>query len=132
MDLKYYVEKLWYKVIYMMVVILYLVCLNKLNHKLLKQNFESSFMLLAYNNYAALKYFVIGLILFAIGCMILYREVKRLKRVEDFREIIIVIATIIVVFALIVLIYIFIDNPILRAVLVSCIMIFCAVEVATN
>lgn len=118
MDLKYYVEKLWYKAIYLMVVIWYLICLNKLNHELLIQNFNSAFKLLAYDNYAALKYFVKGLFLFVIGCILLYREVKDLRKgLEEFREVIIAIATITIVLLLLVLIFIFIDNPILRAVM---------------
>lgn len=118
MDIKYYVEKLWYKVIYLVFVISYLICLNKLNHELLMQNFETAFKLLAYNNYIALEYFVKGLVLFVFGCILLYREVKNLiKDLEDFRDIIIAIATIIVVALLLILIIIFIDNPILRAVM---------------
>lgn len=118
MDLKYYAEKLWYKVLYLVVVIVYLFCLNKLNHELLIQKFETPFKLLAYNNCDPMKYFFVGFILFATGCYLVCKEVKKLVRgLDEFEEIIIAIATIIVVVVLIVLIIIFIDNPILRAVM---------------
>lgn len=133
MDLKYYVEKLWYKVIYLLVVIVYLAYLNKLNHELLMHHFETPFKLLAYNNYVALEYFVKGLFLFVIGCILLYREGKNLtKGLEDFREIIIAIITIIVVLVLLVLIFLFIDNPILRAVMCAILVILGAVGTVTN
>lgn len=133
MDFKYYAEKLWYKVIYLAGVIIYLIRLNQLNHELLIQNFETPFMLLAYNNYVALQYFVAGVIFFAIGCILLHQEGKRLTRgLEDFREIMIAIVTIIVVLLLIVLIFLFIDNPILRAVMFAVLVIFGVVGTATN
>lgn len=133
MDLKYYAEKLWYKIIYLMVVIVYLICLNRLNHVLLMHHFETPFELLAYDDNIALEYFFKGLVLFVIGCMLLYREGKNLKRgLEDFREIIIAISTIIVVSVLIVLIIIFIDNPILRAVMLAILIILGAVETVAN
>lgn len=133
MDLKFYAKKLWYKVIYLIVVIVYLIYLNKLNHELLMKNFESPFALLAYNNYIALKYFVEGFLLFAIGCILLYRELKRvINGLEDFREIIIAVATIIVAILLIILIILYINNPILRAVMFAVLVILGVVGTVTN
>lgn len=133
MDLKYYVRKIWYKGIYLIATIVYLVCLNKLNHVLLMQNFESSFKLLSYDNNIALKYFAVGVILFVIGCILLYQEGKKFMRgLEDFAEVIIGMATIIVVLILVILIIVFINNPILRAILVTISIILGAIETAAK
>lgn len=133
MDLEYYVGKLWYKIVYLILVIVYLVNLHKLNQELLTQNFDSAFALLAYKDYVALKFFGMALGLFAVGCYLIYREVRELKSgLEDFREIIIAFCTIIVVIVLLILIIVFIDNPILQAVLTAVLAVVGVAAVATS
>lgn len=120
MNFEYYVEKLWYKIIYLLVVIVYLVRLSKLNKELLEYNFDDAFTLLKYNDGAPIKFFALAVVLFGIGCYMIFREVKRLKMEQgDFREITISICSIIGVVILLYLIFCFIDNPILRAILVA-------------
>lgn len=133
MDFKDYFEKLWYKIIYALSVIVYLVFLNKLNKELLSYSFSSSFDLLAYNEHAALKYFGIAVILFGIGCYLIYREIRSFRMELDyFEEMIIAICTIAVIIILLILIIVFIDNPILRAILTAALTIGIFVAGATN
>ena len=117
MDARYYIRKIWYKIIYLVVVIGYLICLKRLNKELLEHHFNA-FDLLAYRNYAAIKYFAVALILFVIGVILVAREYKRLKEVmEEPGDILMAICTIVVIVVLLLLIIVFIDNPILRAIL---------------
>ncbi len=133
MDLEYYVGKLWYKIIYLILVIVYLVNLDKLNNELLTQNFDSAFALLAYKDYVAIKFFAMALGLFAVGCYFIYREGRELKSgLENFREIIIAFCTIIVVSVLLILIIVFIDNPILQAVLTAVLVVVGVAAAATS
>ena len=76
MDIKDYVKQSWYKIVYALIVVIYLICLNGLNERLLERDFASSFELLAYDNGIAMKYFIYAMILFIVGCVLLYREVK--------------------------------------------------------
>ena len=131
--MKYYVGKLWYKVIYLFGVLVYLFNLNKCNKELLAQNFDSAFALLAYKDYVALKFFGMALGLFAVGCYLIYQEGRELKSgLEDFREIIIAFCTIIVVVVLLILIIEFIDNPILQAVLTAVLAVVGVAAAATS
>ncbi len=43
MDWIYYLKKLWYKIIYVLFVIIYIIRLDKLNKQLLQKDFDSSF-----------------------------------------------------------------------------------------
>ena len=119
MDARYYIRKIWYKIIYLLVVIGYLICLKKLNNELLEQHFNA-FELLIYRNYVAIKYFAVALILFVLGVILVSREIKQLKEAvkkEKPGDILIALCIIIVIAILLVLIFAFIDNPILRAIL---------------
>lgn len=119
MDLKKYIFKLWYKIVYLLGVICYLIRLNKLNKELLAQNFSSSWALLEYNKYAALKYFGIALLLFWFGCVFICRDVKFLREgLEEVEEIMISLLSIIVTIILLLQIIFYINNPILRAILI--------------
>lgn len=133
MDLKYFVKKLWHKVIYLVVNIVYLICLNNLNRELTAQNFNSSFELLEYGNYVAIKYFFIALILFLCGCILIYQEIRNLKtELEEFTEMLIAFFTIIVAIFLLFLIFLFINNPILRAILCSAFIVVGVMAAQTN
>lgn len=133
MDWEYYIGKLWFKIIYFFSVIVYLVKLNKLNKELLARKFDSSFSLLAYKDYVPLGYFFIALVLFCIGCYLIYWEAKKLKiGVESFSEIVIAFVTIIVIIILLGMIIVDINNPIMRAVLISLIAIVGGAFVVSN
>lgn len=132
MDFKYYLEKLWLKAVYLLLVILYLVNLNKLNKELLACNFDDAFVLLEYNDCAPVKYFVCAVFLFGIGCFIIFYEIRKLKmEAEDFEEILISICTIIVIVFFLYLIFCFINNPILRAILIAISLISVGIEAMT-
>lgn len=110
--------KLWYKFIYAVVVTVYLIYLGRFNKELLAQEFDTPFDLLVYKDEAAIKFFIIALVLFLVGCIMIYMEIKKLKGgLGSFEEIVIAGLTIIIVVMLLLLIIIFIDNPILRAIL---------------
>lgn len=124
MNFEYYLEKLWYKILYLIVVIVYLVNLNKLNQELQSQNISNAIKIVEYNNYAALKFFGVAVILILIGIYILCKEISDMRvgrdwdaGLDDFKDIIISIFTIALVIGLIILILKYIMIPILRAIL---------------
>lgn len=124
MNWEYYVEKIWYKILYLLGVIFYLIKLNNLNQKLLLKNIDDSLDIIQYDNYAALKFFGVAFILILIGIGILCKEFSDLKigrdwdaGLEDLHDIAISIITILVVIILMLLILDFIMVPILRAIL---------------
>ena len=120
MDWKFYVERLWYKVLYGIVVIIYLVRLNDLNKEILLQHLQDDpFATVQYNDYAPLKYFGLAVILFVAGCIILYIEIRMVKEgmVDELREIVITVLTFIICLILLGLIIKFITIPILKAIL---------------
>lgn len=120
MDWNFYIKRLWYKVLYWIVVIVYLVCLNDLNNKILLHHLQDDpFATVQYNDYAAIKFFLIAVVLFVVGCIISYMEVRKIKEglLDEFREIVITILTLVICIILLVLIIKFITIPILRAIL---------------
>lgn len=133
MDIKDYVKQSWYKIVYALIVVIYLICLNGLNERLLERDFASSFELLAYDNGIAMKYFIYAMILFIVGCVLLYREVKSMiKVIEDFEGIEMSLITIIILIALLIMIIVLINNPILRAIMCSIFLILGAGYLFTN
>lgn len=115
--MRYYVEKLWYKLIYSILTIIYLIKLNIFNKELIAQNLEA-FDLLIYKDYCALKYFLFAVVFFMLGAIIIYSEIKRIKEYsENIRDILISVASMIIVFILLILIIALINNPILKAIL---------------
>lgn len=120
MKWKQYIRKLWYKLIYVIVCIIYLVKLHILNQELLSIEFDSPFHLLIYNDSIAVWYFVVALILWIWGGMMIIGSIKELRYGEwnDVEEVAIPILTIMISFVLIISIFIGIDNPILKAILI--------------
>lgn len=59
MDWIYYLKKLWYKIIYVLFVIIYIIRLDKLNKQLLQKDFDSSFSLLKYNDYEPVSFLLL-------------------------------------------------------------------------
>lgn len=119
MNWKQYIQKIWYKLIYVIVCIIYLIKLNILNQELLSMQFDSPFHLLVYNHSIALWYFLIALALWIWGVIMIIESIKELRYVDwNVEEIVIPVLTIIISIALIIAIFVGIDNPILKAVLI--------------
>lgn len=108
---------MWKEIIFVIVMIAYLVQLNALNRELIFYGFDSSFELLSYNDYIPLKFFGIAIILFVIGCILVHHDFCCLReKCDSFEEMIAMFLAIGVTIILLILLIIFIDNPILRAV----------------
>lgn len=119
----YIINELW-EIIYLIVMVLYLFNLNALNKELSWCDFSSPFELLQYRGYAPLTYFGVAAVLFMIGCLLVYRGVRRIRYEMDlFGEIAVSCLGILAVIILLVLLIIFINNPILRAVFVAVLVI---------
>lgn len=133
MDWKYYLRKLWYKVIYIVCVIVYIVFLDKLNKKLLSTEFDSAFSLIEYNHYEPVKYFLFALFLAVLGVILIMMEYNNWKNEEnEFRDIIIIICSVIIICIAIIVIIKFISIPILKALLICACVIFGFVYVEMN
>lgn len=107
----------WYNLLYEVIVVVYLICLNRLNKELLAKKFDAPFELLLYKDAAAMKFFAMALVLFLLGIILIYLAAKLWKRIESFEEAVSVALTIVGIALLLILIIIFIDNPIFRAIL---------------
>lgn len=68
MKIKSLILKNWYKLIYILVTIIYIIFLKRLDKILLTKNFTNSIQLLKYDNYIAVKYFILALIIAICGC----------------------------------------------------------------
>lgn len=133
MTTKDLIKKTWYKISYAVIVIIYLFCLDNLNNNLLAQNFASSFDLLIYNDYCALKYFGIASLLFLFGCIIIYTDISYFRKgLEYCGEIIIAIGSIVVILFLLVLIICYISIPILKAVLTCVLVVIGALSMSAD
>lgn len=107
---------------YAIIVTIFLVLLNKLNHTLLSlpaQNQTiSPFKLLSYNDYEPLYFFFFAVILTIIGVSLSIYHIRQIKHMElDYDELLTTLISIFINAILIILIFIFIDNPILRAII---------------
>ena len=67
MKIKSLILKNWYKLIYILVTIIYIIFLKRLDKILLTKNFTNSIQLLKYDNYIAVKYFILALIIAICG-----------------------------------------------------------------
>ena len=74
MDWIYYLKKLWYKIIYVLFVIIYIIRLDKLNKQLLQKDFDSSFSLLKYNDYEPVSFFVIAMFLMLLAIIFIIKR----------------------------------------------------------
>lgn len=123
----------WYKIVYVIAVIIYLFFLNGLNHKLLRYNFENSFKLIEYDDYIALKFFAFAVIFIFIGVVIICIDIKRLRiGLEDMVEIVSTLIFIVVLALMITLIIHFIMVPILQAILTCALLVVGACASASN
>lgn len=123
----------WYKIVYVVAVIIYLFFLNGLNHKLLRYNFENSFKLIEYDDYIALKFFAFAVIFIFIGAVIICIDIKRLRiGLENMVEIVSTLIFIVVLVLMITLIIHFIMVPILQAILTCALLVVGACASASN
>lgn len=81
MDWIYYLKKLWYKIIYVLFVIIYIIRLDKLNKQLLQKDFDSSFSLLKYNDYEPVSFFVIAMFLMLLAIIFIIRDFNSIKTI---------------------------------------------------
>lgn len=120
MDVKEYIKFLLPEEIYVMITIVYLRKLDSLNKQLFSIRFESPLDLLVYDDSKPVWYFIVAVCLFIVGGIIIYHRVKSVfRKTLCFGEVVSSMVSIVVIISFLVLIYIFINNPILRAVLVA-------------
>ncbi len=133
MNVKKYLKKLWYKIVYLVIANVYIHSLGNLNEELLRQNFSTPFELLEYKNCIAVKYFVVAIALFIIGCCLVYHEIKKMQREYEYiDDMIIAVVTIALVAVTLLNIFVAINNPILRAILACIIVVYVGIEMLGN
>lgn len=105
MKIKSLILKNWYKLIYILVTIIYIIFLKRLDKILLTKNFTNSIQLLKYDNYIAVKYFILALIIAICGCWFIIKIVLDLKnKHSNFDDIIIGFIIIMVIAILLILV----------------------------
>lgn len=120
MNIKNYVRVLLPEEIYAVITIMYLISLDKLNNQLLSMKFENPFKLLLHDGSKPIWYFAIALTLFVTGGIIIYCRIKKIYRESlCFGEMIASLVSVMVLIAFLILLYVFINNPILRAIFVA-------------
>jgi hypothetical protein len=133
MNVEKYLKKLWYKIVYLVIANVYIHSLGNLNEELLRQNFSTPFELLEYKNCIAVKYFVVAIALFIIGCCLVYHEIKKMQREYEYiDDMIIAVVTIALVAVTLLNIFVAINNPILRAILACIIVVYVGIEMLGN
>lgn len=133
MNVEKYLKKLWYKIVYLVIANVYIHSLGNLNEELLRKNFSTPFELLEYKNYIAVKYFVVAIALFIIGCCLVYHEIKKMQREYEYiDDMIIAVVTIALVAVTLLNIFVAINNPILRAILACIIVVYVGIEMLGN
>ena len=80
MKIKSLILKNWYKLIYILVTIIYIIFLKRLDKILLTKNFTNSIQLLKYDNYIAVKYFILALIIAICGWLAYNKNCSRFKK----------------------------------------------------
>lgn len=111
------IRELSLEMIYIIISAVFLKQLHDLNEVLLRLNLEKNpFELLAYGEYKPLKYLLITLLLGGIGVLLILRKYRHIRYdVLDFTEVALSLIGILLVVITIILLWIFIDNPIARA-----------------
>ncbi len=119
--------------IYFVLTTIYLFFLNHLNKELKATSFENSFMLLHYQDNMPIKYFIIALFLFVAGGLILLNRFNRIRNYEcRFWEMILAIIGMTLVIIFLILIFHFINNPILRAIMTTVFVGACIISAITK
>lgn len=111
------IKNLLWEIIYSVTMTVYLIRLNALNKELLSGNFINVFELLQYKDYAPLTFFGVALFLFLIGCFLIWLRIRRYRwGMDTFEDLVMSFLAIVTIFILLILLIVFINNPILRAV----------------
>lgn len=122
------IKENWYKIAYLIVVIIYSIRLNILNKELLRYPSDNVFELINYKNKAALLYFAYALILGIVGAFIIVSTYRKLKQgLETVEEVIIAIITIIGGLVLIGIIIHLIMVPIFKLIITALVIIVAGV-----
>lgn len=118
-NLKNYIKLVLGELIYTIVTIVFLVRLNRLNRILTTSAYTNDMIkLLSYNNYSPLWFFGGTVALVVIGALLIGCKIDRIKNTEMCcGEIMASGMAMLAITVLIVLLIIFIDNPILRTIL---------------
>ncbi len=129
-----YVKLFIFELIYTIITVVYLFNLNSLNKVLLSNQLNYSVIeQLLYNDGLVITYFIIFIILFLLGLFIIMRNVKNIRGTDlNFDEIITYLIAIIVVSILLVLLFVFINNPILRIITLGLALTYGSVTTMTN
>ena len=107
-------------IIYILFVVIFLFRLNSLNKILLSIKFKNDIELLFYNDYIPIKYFGFAFLFFIIGIgIILYKLFYIRHNYLEFEETLFIFFSIVTITVLIILLFVFINNPILRAIMAS-------------
>ncbi|HAX51817.1 MAG TPA: hypothetical protein DIW17_09935 [Clostridiales bacterium] len=124
MNIRDCAKYLWPEGTYTFITAIYLFLLNKLNTKLLSIDFESPVKLLSFEGGTPIKYFVIALLLFGIGALLIWYRLDCIRyKTDSMSERLCAFVAILVLSVFLCLIFIFIDNPIFRAVLATVFMV---------
>ena len=103
--------------VYLIVCITYLIKLHFLNKVLIDENLNA-FDLIMYDHYKPLRYFFTAAVLFVLGGMLIKHHIAKIRNDNiNFVEVMINSIATIVIGIILILIWIFIDNPIVRALL---------------
>ncbi|MEG2418827.1 MAG: hypothetical protein RSB35_07970 [Eubacterium sp.] len=117
-DIKELAIRLWKELIYLVVTVFFCISLSGLNGELNNLGLNG-FKLLAYKNYTPIWYCLITFVLFGIALYLIFRRARSiLNDYLELDEVIINVFVIIVLFSLMVVLFILINNPILRTLLV--------------
>lgn len=120
MDFRSLKKFLSLELIYALITIVFLVNLNGLKTVLNANQFNNSFELLKYNNWSPIGYFFITFVLVLVGIVLIIKRTKYIRNFDiELKEIVISILMCILVFVFIILLIVFINNPIFRAILVA-------------
>ncbi len=116
---------LMFDAVYTVITAFFLFFLNSLNNILLNEfpdvnnDFFKSFMLLQYNDCEPIKYFIAAIVLILIAAFYVRHLYECIKETHiEKEEVIVAICSVILMLILIAFIIYYIDNPILRAVMV--------------
>lgn len=111
--------------LYMIISIIYLWNLNILNTKLYALG-NDVVKILSYDEGKPLYYFIGAIILFVTGIYLIFKRGKIFFYHEcEYKEMLLNIGAIIIIFFLLIAIFVFINNPILRAVISAIAFIAC-------
>ena len=118
MKIKSLILRNWYKLIYILITIIYIIFLKRHDKKLLAKNFANSIQLLKYDDYIAVKFFILALIIAICGCWLIIKTILNFKdKHSSFDDIIMGFVLIVIIIILLILLLNYITVPILRAIL---------------